>query len=68
MTVGEGFYRQPIALIGHDGLELRGNGREPVSLPPREKSMTRDYIFDIINRIKKQADIFLLTFQGPSPI
>ena len=29
--------RQPIALIGHDGLELGGNGREPVSLPPLYK-------------------------------
>jgi len=36
MTAGEGFYRQPIALIGYDGLELGGNGREPVSLPPRQ--------------------------------
>jgi len=40
MTAGEGFYRQPIALIGHDGLELGGNGREPVSLPPPSYALT----------------------------
>jgi len=26
--------RQPIALIGHDGLELGGGWSNPVSLPP----------------------------------
>ena len=30
----EWFCRQPIALIGHDGLELGGNRSDPVSLPP----------------------------------
>jgi hypothetical protein len=28
-------HRQPIALIGHDGLELGGDWSDPVSLPPR---------------------------------
>jgi len=32
-TVSEWFCRQPIALIGHDGLELGGSRSDPVSLP-----------------------------------
>ena len=48
MTAGEGFYRQPIALIGHDGLELGGNGREPVSLPPQILKLTSGLFFALI--------------------
>ncbi len=33
MLLCEGFYRQPIALIGHDGLERGGGRSDPASLP-----------------------------------
>jgi len=33
MSLCEWFCRQPIALIGHDGLELGGGRSDPASLP-----------------------------------